>query len=71
MGHRWKRLLKPVKNFEKNLILTSPGPQGPRRRVPRDLRKPTFLKRSQRCHVGCRLKRLLKPVKNFEKKIRF
>ena len=67
MGHRWKRLLKPIKNFEKkNSILTSPGPQGPRRRVPRDLRKPTFLKRSKRCHVGCRLKRLVKPVKNFD-----
>ena len=29
MGHRWKRLLKPIKNFEKKSILTSPGPQGP------------------------------------------
>ena len=37
MGHRWKRLLKPIKNLEKkNSILTSPGPQGPCRRVPRD-----------------------------------
>ena len=37
MGHRWKRLLKPVKNFEKNFdfdLTWSPGtlpkgPQGP------------------------------------------
>ena len=71
MGCRWKRIVKPVQNFEIffHFDLTwSPGtpPKGPP-----DLRKPSFFKLSESWHVGCPQKRLLKPVKNFEKKFCF
>ena len=65
MGYRWKRLLKPVKNFEKFFDFDLTWSSGTPPKDTRGLPKPTFIKRSKRCHVGCRLKRLLKPVKNF------
>ena len=44
VGCLWNRLVKPV-NFKNNFAFsTSPGPQGPLHRVPRDLQKLTFLK---------------------------
>ena len=71
MGCRWKRIVKPVKNFEIFFISTSPGPQGPRRRVPQTSGNRLFFILSKSWHVGCPQKRLLKPVKNFEENLSF
>ena len=67
-GVAWCVCSSPLRILRNFSVLTSPGPQGPLRRVPGTSEKLTFFKWSKRCHVGCRLKRLLKPVKNFEKK---
>ena len=54
--------------FKNNFAFsTSPGPQGPLWRVPQDLKKPTFSKRSNMWHVGCLRNCLIKPINFFKK----
>ena len=65
MGHRWKRLLKPVKNFEKffDFDLTwLPGtpPKGPQGPPITD-----FSQTKPKVPCGVSPEALLKPVKNF------
>ena len=65
MGCRWKRIVKPVQNFEIFFHFDLTWSPGTPLKGPPDLGKPTFFKLSKSWHVGCPQKRLLKPVKNF------